>query len=931
MAGIYRGGTGGAGGAGAVILLSALVTMGAGGAQKRKPKPPEATAATATQGAPAKPVRKAYVDSFTIPPLAGDSQGTLAGGGSALCMGLRENAPLEAKDVIASAGATEPYVLEARGKRILIYRTEAPKESVGESLNELESRLTTLAKIGRFRAELTIPHAGDVTDLEGKLRALSTTDLVLTRIGGDKVRITGGSAPDCESWEALLQALRAMAWEPASIPPVYRVFHLSAGEATAALGGGGAGVGRAGAEAAPGGAAAGGGKAGAKKDYGAAGAGKAGEGEQTAAGKKDGDGKAEAGQGEEAGKETGRASGGAGSAAGPAGDFVVLGEPRPGDDGAIAEKRRILAMLDLPRPEMLINVWSSQLSDDHLDRVVTASKRLREVVNRYNDELQQAIYRGWAEMRDESADDSKFFDPGFYQYLTFHVMSGPQGDAGGGGTLEQRANAYLQGREAGKGLTDEYRRGQGICGAQQYCLGYSSLFRPLQPRLTDLLLAVIAANNPAGVVDVALDKMEIKRARVAGPGESCEKVDVGEDGTGKTGDGCKTAGAGKTDDVEAKPRFACFRATAERLFTRNDGEKLPNATGELRKAIADFLFHWKTAMQYPHEFSEYDLGQSAQALNAALAPLVDAFNRDIAAYQVRLRAAYARERCGGEKGFLNGGIVTVRTVSGKETVVDTRTQNYLDASEAPDVAQLASAIVQAGGTTFPVGLHKDLAAEAVMGALSAMQPSTAKIGRGLALEVMPRSLAGATSAEFDVTLKVAETAEPVQYAAGKAKEGADNTSRVATHNTTTRIRVESLKIVDVSSFWARLERGRTRFPLIPPFVELPYIGTLVGIPRKPAAEYHSSSAVISAVVIPTAADLAFGTRFESDRVAMGEGRDGRPAYRRTHSRRDLVDKDGEPLPIDSYHRVMARCFALGRRDGEPGCEGMTFEKVLNLQ
>jgi hypothetical protein len=69
---------------------------------------------------------------------------------------------------------------------------------------------------------------------------------------------------------------------------------------------------------------------------------------------------------------------------------------------------------------------------------------------------------------------------------------------------------------------------------------------------------------------------------------------------------------------------------------------------------------------------------------------------------------------------------------------------------------------------------------------------------------------------------------------------------MASHDTTTRVRVDSIKLFEVSSFSAIVERSHSRFPLLPPFVEIPYIGTFSCIPLGAAKEFHSSTAVIVA-------------------------------------------------------------------------------------
>jgi hypothetical protein len=68
------------------------------------------------------------------------------------------------------------------------------------------------------------------------------------------------------------------------------------------------------------------------------------------------------------------------------------------------------------------------------------------------------------------------------------------------------------------------------------------------------------------------------------------------------------------------------------------GRAQPTALGLTRAALADFLFNYKMRQQYPQEFAPFQLTRSADALNAALRPFEDVFNRDIRSYQRYLGA-----------------------------------------------------------------------------------------------------------------------------------------------------------------------------------------------------------------------------------------------------------------------------------------------------
>lgn len=442
------------------------------------------------------------------------------------------------------------------------------------------------------------------------------------------------------------------------------------------------------------------------------------------------------------------------------------------------------------------------------------------------------------------------------------------------------------------------------------------------------------------------------------------------------------AGAG---NVVRPPRLflECLRDVADQMLqVPSAGVPTPSALGLTRAAVADFLFNYKMSQQYPHEFVAYDLTQSADRFNSALSPLITAFNRDLTAYQGLLRArfqvemkklnskvTFARAFGFDKPTFLNDGIVTVNTVSGNEAVVNTTTQSYIDVSTAPSLSSLLSAVAGEGASSGNVGtshLTKPMPgvlanlsfnqAQVLLGALSAYQSSKAQIGRQLNVDVTPRSLVGASAAELQVTLKADDSASPPIYSGGGMKGADPEVSRFATNETTTRVRVDSVKLFEVSSFSAVLQNRRPRLPLLPPFVELPYIGTLVGVPLPAAQQYHSSTAVLSAVVVPTATDLAYGIRFLADRI-VEEGPElcAWPPPQTVAGAAETVDyahqrpcklRHAESLadfasrPIREFNRMMVQCLATDMRNPNPNgfgfvpdeaatCEHLNFGRVLH--
>lgn len=194
-----------------------------------------------------------------------------------------------------------------------------------------------------------------------------------------------------------------------------------------------------------------------------------------------------------------------------------------------------------------------------------------------------------------------------------------------------------------------------------------------------------------------------------------------------------------------------------------------------------------------------------------------------------------------------------------------------------------------------------------------MQPSTSKVGRQFLIDITPRSLSGASSAELNVYLKTADVASPTRYSNSKSEE--DNLSRIASQTVNTKVRLESIKLFEISSFSATLERSRQNFPILPSFVTIPYVGSFLSWPVKGAAQYHRSTAIMSAVVVPTAADLANGVAFTDDRICTGEtegasnsSSSGTPNCF-THRALSLYDFQGKWIP--SINKKVVNCLANG--------------------
>jgi hypothetical protein len=305
-------------------------------------------------------------------------------------------------------------------------------------------------------------------------------------------------------------------------------------------------------------------------------------------------------------------------------------------------------------------------------------------------------------------------------------------------------------------------------------------------------------------------------------------------------------------------------------------------------------------------------------------------------------------------------------------VTDTSVESYLEAANAPTLGGLAGAISGATGatgtaTTAPTGALNQLVgatrfneAQLIAAGVSQFQSSRVHIGRELSVDVKPESLLGANSAELQVALRADDEAASGMYSSGTTSGADAEISRFGKNDTNTRVRVDSLKLFEVSSFASQLMAPKKRFPILPvPGLEMPYFGSILSVPLPPAREFHMSMSVISAVVIPTAADLAFSARFVADRLLAPEnaawdaagdlkqacywptdledpGPKDRPPCR-TRTMVSLRDFNGQP--IREFNRMKTHCLATGgysatpnllpAEDREKGvCNTLSYQDVL---
>jgi len=93
---------------------------------------------------------------------------------------------------------------------------------------------------------------------------------------------------------------------------------------------------------------------------------------------------------------------------------LLIFDASPGDENSLRELKRVVTLLDAPRPEITLNAWSVQVSAPKQEIVVETANKVRSVVYRYNQQLQEALERGWeylTPLRRDQVNFAKYFAP----------------------------------------------------------------------------------------------------------------------------------------------------------------------------------------------------------------------------------------------------------------------------------------------------------------------------------------------------------------------------------------------------------------------------------------------------------------------------------------------------------------------------------------
>jgi len=550
--------------------------------------------------------------------------------------------------------------------------------------------------------------------------------------------------------------------------------------------------------------------------------------------------------------------------------LLILPSPAGGADQS-TPIRRAIALLDLPRPQLSLQVWSYQISAQETSNdperrdgprnVQATFEKLRTEVNDANRLMTEKLQKGFGEILDE-ADAARtrtvsIFDP----------------------TLE----AYLTGRYEQCVLKDSY------------CLGFQD--------------ALAVPQGTKRAVNASLSRMLLYLISVS-DGEAANlaaKVIAAMQTDGCPADLTKL---GMTDDVPL-----CFPNFSDQLTVALG----PRNLHILRAALLDFLFEYKWTFVYPNDFVPYDLQRTAHLLDSLLGPIIDAFNEDLDNYVLcrldQLARQATQEVEGGtdyqKAGLSTQGMVQVATLSGSKASVDAQVKNYFDITpplSLNDILNTGNQQNLASNLKNVLEPKEILALQALANVGSAPRIQ-AELTKEAKLAITPTTLDTASSAQLDVDFDVSEPSPPSTVNQASAQK--DLLDRVADHHVTTHVRVESLRLFQVSAFTMELTHPQRPVPL--PvlgwgwqaiFGTTPGLNKVFMIPRSPRTVDNRSVAIVRAVVVPTAMDIGLGLPFIADRVYD-------PVSEATDPMFSVAQSGGKLRP---FHKALMSCILMGRSD-----------------
>jgi hypothetical protein len=510
---------------------------------------------------------------------------------------------------------------------------------------------------------------------------------------------------------------------------------------------------------------------------------------------------------------------GTGEASGNNHNVIVL----YGTDDNRKKLKRIIAILDLPRERVNMEMWGILISSDN-------PQQLAEVMNRVNKEIdktQQLLQETYNQIKEYSINYA----------------------------LKAENNPDLKIEPDFKNLFTEV-------------LGYKTAFDEDSSSLSmiDILLILLARNKPNiaynnaanGLCQIffkkdgqpkedfqpfleAFHKNQKKR-----PFENYIRLGLHQEDKGST-PGCNSL------------------KNAEDLDQRNF---------IARKAVLNFALQYSRLKRIPAEIDPDALQESAETLNSVLEPVVNALNRDIE--DLFIQPTLERiQRIVSEYDDVSYAEVGKTSVAGLNGIHSEVSSTSVSTFDETGPLRLSQWLEDAGKLNNSVSslLPKEVAFEgspipvssliSTVAALSADHSQWRGLTSGISITITPSVLRNSESAELQIDF----TTGPKEITQGEESNNGQTKlrplSRIAQSHVKTSVYVKTLDLFALSTFNNQTteDGGRGYIPLIGPiwkgfFSGLPIVGDLFSWQNAPNNVQHQSIALVNSFIVPTAMGLA---------------------------------------------------------------------------
>ena len=474
--------------------------------------------------------------------------------------------------------------------------------------------------------------------------------------------------------------------------------------------------------------------------------------------------------------------------------------------------KRVIAVLDLPRERVNMEMWGILISSNEPERLAEVMRK----VNREIDKTQKLLRETYRELENLAKvkvndDDGINIDPD-YKFLF------------------------------------------------QDILGYSDSFddRP-SLSMTDILLRMNAAETPVENLKGTAKNI----CKLFNRTEYKDYVDALDEEKIPFGNYLEVGLLRKN----IKDRDCSLSGTTK--FEDDDirGENLKR-----RKAVLNFALQYSELVKNPAEFDPEELQKSAEALNSVLTPLVDAINRDVEDLFIEptLKRIQRIVNDFGGVQYAEIGKTSVAGLNGIQSTVSSQTVSTFDETgplrlnewlnEAGTVNDSVGKLlpdVLFGGSTIPVS-----SLISTVAALSKDNSQWRGLTSGVSIEVTPSVLRNSESAELKIDFTTGPESAMTEE---KTSEGSKlrPLSRIGQSNVSTTVYVQTLDLFALSTFNNQTteDGGRGYIPLIGPvwkgfFSGLPIVGDLFSWQNAPNNVQHQSIALTNTFIVPTAMGIA---------------------------------------------------------------------------